>query len=219
MILLDAASEALLVLFAENIKLRSPELFAHARRISRTARAISDLLPVEATQVELTATAALLFPIVYSPSDIPELLTGLPVLDSDLARRSNELEEALQVLSGLQQLEEFNEMGNIIKFANEHFDGKGFPNRLAAESIPLASRIVSAARGYDLLTRVALDEFMLSHENAIDHMLHSNGSGVYDPAIVEILDRVEPNNENSEIVFVPDPLPGARSFQTWVTAD
>ena len=205
---LDAASEALLLLWSENIKLRSPELFSHARRVSSTVRAISDLLPVDAQQTELTATAALLFPIVYSGSDLPDALNGLPVLDNDIARRLAELEDALKLLSSLHLLEDFNEICNIIRFANEYYDGNGFPNRLAAESIPLASRILSAARGYDLLTRVPLNEFTLSHEKAIDHMLHSKGSVVYDPSIVQLLDKVEPSFENPEIVFVPDPFPG-----------
>ena len=217
---LDAASEALLLLWSENIRLRSPELFAHAQRISRTARAISDLLPVEPHRTELTATAAFLFPIIYSPARIPEILTGIAVSDAELTSLSAELEDALSVISKLRPLEDFNEIWNIIRFANEYYDGNGFPNRLAGESIPLASRILSAVRGYDLLTRVALDEFNLSHDNAIDYMLHSKGRGVYDPSVVEILDRLEPSSELSEIVFAPDPLtrPG-ESFQTWISAD
>ncbi len=217
---LDAASEALLLLWTENIKLRSPELFAHATRISRTARAISDLLPVEPEQTDLTATAAMLFPMVYSSEDYPGILTGLPVSDEEIFRRSGELEDALVILSQLRSLEDFNEIGTIIRFANEYYDGNGFPNRLSGESIPLASRILSAARGYDLLTRVLVQEFNLTHDEAIEYMLSSPGSGVYDPSVVEMLDRVEPNPENAAVIFVPDPLNhGEMNRIGWVAAD
>ena len=217
---LDAASEALVLLWSENIKLRSPELFAHAQRMSRTVQAISGLLPMEPRKADLTATAALLFPIVYSPDRIPDILTGEPVSDRELIALSAELEESLGLVSRLRSLEDFNEIETIIRFANEHYDGNGFPNRLAGESIPLASRILTAIRGYDLLTRVPLEEFSLSHENAIDYMLNSKASGVYDPSVVEILDRVEPSSLHPEIVFSPDPLPSTGDgFQNWIAAD
>jgi response regulator RpfG family c-di-GMP phosphodiesterase len=217
---LDAASEALVLLWSENIKLRSPELFAHAQRMSRTAKAMSDLLPMESRTAELTATAALLFPIVYSPDRIPDILMGQPVSDRELVSLSSELEESLGLVSRLRSLDDFNEIETIVRFANEHYDGNGFPNRLAGESIPLASRILTAIRGYDLLTRVELDEFELSHENAIDYMLNSKASGVYDPSVVEILDRVEPCSLDPEIVFAPDPLPPTGDgFQNWIGAD
>ncbi|MEO5858537.1 MAG: response regulator [Pyrinomonadaceae bacterium] len=204
---LDAASEALVLLWTENLRLRSAELLAHAERISRTARAISDLLPIDAEQVELNATAARLFPMAYSPADIPRILAGVPCTSRELEIKSNELDEALAPLSRLRALEDFNEICTIIRFANEYFDGSGFPNRLAGESIPLASRILSAARGYDLLTNVDLENFRLTHDMAIEHMLRSPAAVVYDPSIVQILDRIEPNFGNPEIVFVPESIP------------
>jgi len=215
---LEAAKKGLLALWSENIKLRSPELFDHAERISRYARAISDLLPIEPKKTELTATAASLFPYVYTIAAVPEILAGVSVGDSELSVRTAELESALAVFSELRTIEDLAEIGNIIRFANEYYDGTGFPNRLAGESIPLASRILSVVRGYDLLTSAPIEGFTLSHDEAIAYMLNSGGSRVYDPSIVEILNGVGFASQVPENTSASHPIVfGVEPSDAWIS--
>ena len=187
---LDAARKALMSLLAENVKLRSPELLAHAERIGRYARVIADLLAADEQQIELISNAAYLYPRVYGPSTIRGVLSGEPIDETELALRTAELEASLALFAELRPIEEFAEIGETLRYANEHFDGTGFPNRLAGESIPLASRILSVARGYDLMTSVPLEGYQLAHEDAVRTMLNPARARVFDPAIVETLNRL-----------------------------
>ena len=43
-------------------------------------------------------------------------------------------------------------IGNCVRSCHEHYDGSGYPDGLAGESIPLESRIVSACDAYSAMT-------------------------------------------------------------------
>lgn len=187
---LDAARKAVALLLAENVKLRSPELLDHAERIGRYARVIADLLAQNEPQVELISSAAYMFPRVYGPSTVRGVLGGEAIGETELALRTAELEAALALFADLRPIEEFSEIGEILRYAGEHFDGTGFPNRLSGESIPLASRILAVARGYDLMTSVVTDGHRMSHEEAVRSMLNPPRARIFDPAIVETLNRL-----------------------------
>ncbi len=79
---------------------------------------------------------------------------------------------------------------DIIRHHHERYDGAGYPDRLAGESIPLAARIVSIADVYDALRTRRVYKPALSHSAALQVML--NGSdGHFDPALLQLFHRVE----------------------------
>jgi len=73
---------------------------------------------------------------------------------------------------------------------HERWDGKGYPNGLAAERIPLPARIVSVADVYDALTSARVYKPAMPHEQAAK--LIREGSGTqFDPEVVAAFDRME----------------------------
>jgi putative two-component system response regulator len=67
---------------------------------------------------------------------------------------------------------------------HERWDGKGYPNGLAGEAIPLCGRIVALADVYDALTSKRCYKAAMSHEEAKAILVKDAGTH-FDPHIVQ----------------------------------
>jgi response regulator RpfG family c-di-GMP phosphodiesterase len=85
---------------------------------------------------------------------------------------------------------------DIARHHHERFDGRGYPDRLAGEDIPLAARIVTVADVYDALRSRRSYKPALSHGVAMQVM--SEGSpGQFDPLLLEAFQRCAPRFERT----------------------
>ncbi|WP_459554304.1 HD domain-containing phosphohydrolase [Lacunimicrobium album] len=66
---------------------------------------------------------------------------------------------------------------------HERYDGKGYPNRLVGDEIPLCGRITAVADVYDALTSVRVYKDAYSHETAVEIITRDSGTH-FDPRIV-----------------------------------
>ncbi len=83
-------------------------------------------------------------------------------------------------------------VGRIVRHSHEHFDGSGYPDRLAGASIPVESRIVAAADAWNAMTTSRPYRRALSVEVAADEMKRCSGSH-FDPiVVVALLQEVAP---------------------------
>jgi len=69
----------------------------------------------------------------------------------------------------------------IIRNHHERWDGRGYPDQLAGEAIPLAARILCIADVYDALTTDRPYRKAFSQEKALDIM--TSDAGAFDPAL------------------------------------
>lgn len=82
--------------------------------------------------------------------------------------------------------------GVIARSHHERFDGHGYPDGLAGDSIPLAVAIVSVADVFDALTSDRPYREAFSHAEALGLMRRERG-GQFAPAVLDaFLDRVAP---------------------------
>jgi len=75
---------------------------------------------------------------------------------------------------------------SIIRHHHERWDGKGYPDQLQGEMIPLLARIASVANAYDHLTEPKGGKPPLSHLE-INALLKSEMGQAFDPKIVQAL--------------------------------
>ena len=73
----------------------------------------------------------------------------------------------------------------MIRHHHERFDGSGYPDGLAGESIPLEARIISIADAFDAMTSLRPYRQEMSREDALAELEKSKGKQ-FDPQIVEI---------------------------------
>jgi len=75
----------------------------------------------------------------------------------------------------------------IARHHHEKWDGSGYPDGLAGESIPLPARLMAVADVYDALISVRPYKRAMSHDEALAFIREGAGSH-FDPHVVEALD-------------------------------
>src|SRR5437763_16773380 len=81
------------------------------------------------------------------------------------------------------------EVGAIVRSSHERWDGRGYPDGLQGEEIPLEARIVSACDAYNAMTTNRSYRAAMSFEEALAE-LERNAGSQFDPAVVTVLVRV-----------------------------
>jgi diguanylate cyclase (GGDEF)-like protein len=71
----------------------------------------------------------------------------------------------------------------LVRSSHEHFDGHGYPDALAGEHIPLASRIISVCDAFDAMVSPRPYRTAMSAEGAIDELRACSGTQ-FDPMVV-----------------------------------
>jgi HD-GYP domain-containing protein (c-di-GMP phosphodiesterase class II) len=82
------------------------------------------------------------------------------------------------------------EVAAAVRSSHERWDGQGYPDGLAGERIPLASRIVCCCDAYSAMTTDRPYRRALSPEAAMRELLHCRGSQ-FDPVVVDALISIE----------------------------
>jgi len=82
----------------------------------------------------------------------------------------------------------FEKERTVIRHHHENWDGSGYPDGLAGETIPLLSRLIAVADAYDAMTTNRPYRQCMSHNEAISELCR-NGGGQFDPQVVDAFIR------------------------------
>ena len=74
----------------------------------------------------------------------------------------------------------------IARWHHERYDGRGYPDGLTGEAIPIAAQVVSVADVYDALTSVRCYKPAYDHETAL-RMIVNGECGTFNPLLLECL--------------------------------
>lgn len=74
----------------------------------------------------------------------------------------------------------------ICRWHHERYDGKGYPDGLKGDEIPISAQIVSLADVYDALTSERVYKKAFSHEKTME-MIQAGQCGVFNPILIECL--------------------------------
>lgn len=80
---------------------------------------------------------------------------------------------------------------DICRWHHERYDGKGYPDGLKGEEIPIAAQAVALADVYDALTNKRVYKPAFSHEKAIE-MIMNGECGTFNPMLLQCLEEVAP---------------------------
>jgi response regulator RpfG family c-di-GMP phosphodiesterase len=82
----------------------------------------------------------------------------------------------------------------ITRHHHERYNGKGYPDRLSGDDIPLAARIVAIADVYDALRSWRVYKPALSHTTSL-RMMVQESPGHFDPSLLQAFERCAPSFE------------------------
>jgi len=80
-------------------------------------------------------------------------------------------------------------VGRLVRSCHEHWDGRGYPDGLAGEDIPLIARIVCACDAFSAMTTDRPYRAGRIDQEAVDEMRRCSGTH-FDPRVVDALARV-----------------------------
>lgn len=83
---------------------------------------------------------------------------------------------------------------NIIRHHHERYDGQGYPDGLKGENIPLGSRIVAIADGYEEMVSNRAYANVMSNKQAVEELRKYSGTQ-FDPKIVELFVELLPDSD------------------------
>jgi len=155
---------------------------SHSERVADLAARIATRLGVDREQVELTRLAGSLHDL--GKLAIPEEILRKPGPLSETERLV--LERHPQI--GFRMLESLgvDPVADWVLHHHERWDGSGYPDAIAGDTIPLGARIIFVADAYDAMTSDRVYRDRLSGDEAISELERCAGSQ-FDPAIVAAL--------------------------------
>jgi putative nucleotidyltransferase with HDIG domain len=71
----------------------------------------------------------------------------------------------------------------MVYYHHEHFDGRGYPDGIAGDKIPLGARIIAVADAFDAMTNDRPYRRSIGHDRAVDTLMTGAGTQ-WDPEIV-----------------------------------
>ena len=164
------------------IDARDKETIGHAGRVQSDAVLCGNALGLDAAELRTLRYAALLHDVgkIAIPDDI---LKSSKILDAI------SLEEVkLHARAGAQIIgddESLTEVATMVRHHHERWDGKGYPDRLRGEQIPLGSRIIAVCDAFDVMISGRAYRPAVTPEVAAGELRKGAGRQ-FDPAVVEV---------------------------------
>jgi putative nucleotidyltransferase with HDIG domain len=153
----------------------------HPERVSEQAAALAEEMGLSPERVRDIQIAGLLH-------DIGKVTVSEGILNKPGKLTRRELvsirDHPIVGSTLVSQVRGFEGLVPIIRYHHERFDGRGYPDGLAGEDIPLEARILSVADVFDALTHQRSYRKALSRAEAIAELERSAGTQ-FDLAVVE----------------------------------
>jgi putative nucleotidyltransferase with HDIG domain len=157
---------------------------SHSRDVVDLVVSVADRLGLEPRDRTRAEFAALLHDVgkVKIPSEIINKAGPLDDAEWEIMKTHTVVgEQMLERIGGL-----LGEVGKIVRSCHERWDGKGYPDALAGEEIPLAARIVCACDAWSAMTTDRSYRKARSPEAAAEELRACAGTH-FDPRVVEML--------------------------------
>jgi len=164
---------------------RYPELVAHSLGVSRLCWSIARVLELDDETTENAALAGLLHDVGMRELDYDRLYMHPTPGPED--RRTYRMH--VEVGERIVRVEGLDAIADAVRHHHERWDGNGYPDRLATDSIPLLARIVHVAEVFDLFTEANSYRPAVSRERALAILERAAGHQ-FDPDVVEAIAKV-----------------------------
>ncbi|MGH2776385.1 MAG: diguanylate cyclase [Actinomycetota bacterium] len=159
---------------------------SHARWITDMALEVGSELGIESRRMKNLELGALFHDIgkIGIPTDI--LLKEGPLNDEEWAVIRTHPELGEKILSPIEFLAE---VRPIVRACHEHWDGRGYPDGLRGEEIPLEARIILVVDAFHAMTSDRPYRMALSLEEACRRLREARGTE-FDPKVVDAMLRL-----------------------------
>lgn len=166
---------------ADAIEKRDPYTGGHTRRVTQYSLALAKYLSLRPEELRLLKMASVLHDIgkIGIDDQVLRKPTSLEPHEFDLIRKHPKM--GAEIIGHIKQLKE---IIPGVKYHHEYMNGKGYPEGLIGEGIPMIARIIAVADTYDAMTTDRPYRKALSKEIAISELKKGSGTQ-FDWKVVE----------------------------------
>ena len=178
------------------VEFRNGESGAHVRHIRIITELLLHRLLEISSQYPITAEQQDNIPLASALHDIGKIGIDEKILNKPgkLTPEEFEVVKTHSMLGAemLHQLENFNEQPllqtayEITRWHHERWDGRGYPDGLKGDEIPISAQLVALADVYDALTSERCYKKAFSHETAVQMILNGE-CGAFNPLLLQCL--------------------------------
>jgi diguanylate cyclase (GGDEF)-like protein/putative nucleotidyltransferase with HDIG domain len=165
---------------------REPDLHEHTNDVARLARALGEQLGIKGDLLERLVHAALLHDVgkIAVPDSILRKHGPLDRSECAFIERHTVIGERILAASTA-----LRSVGAIVRSSHEHWDGRGYPDGLRGEAIPLEARVIAVCDAFSAMTSDRPYRAALSEREAVDEIARCAGSQ-FDPTVARALRAV-----------------------------
>ena len=177
---LEHQSRETLSMLASIVEARDTDAGRHLKRITHYSRALALSMGLSEARSNEIAYAAMIHDV--GKAQVPDAILKKPGPLTAEERREIE-KHTVWGYDLLAENEEFRAACEVARSHHERWDGTGYPDRLAAEEIPIAARITAVADVYDALTSERPYKHAWSAAQAMAEITRLSGAH-FDPQVV-----------------------------------
>lgn len=167
---------------AEAIDAKDPYTRGHSDRVKRMSLAIAKKMGFSEERMEGLEYGALLHDIgkIGIKDEILQKEGPLNGIEYEYIK-----EHPLIGVKIVEGVEFFKDKIPIIRHHHEHYDGRGYPDGLAGEAIPLEARIISVPDAFDAMTSVRPHRGVMPLQDVLTELKNCKGKQ-FDPKVLDI---------------------------------
>ena len=176
------------------VECRNLESGEHIKRVKSFTRILAEQMMVDYPEYGLTQEKIDIIVSASSLHDIGKIAIPDSILLKPARLTKDEYEymkshttRGCEVLNNVEDVwdEAYSKASyEICRHHHERYDGKGYPDGLAGEAIPISAQIVGLADAYDALVSERVYKSAYSEDEAF-HMIVSGECGVFSPKLLE----------------------------------
>ena len=189
-------TDTLVGVLSHIVEFRNGESGAHVRHIRIITEMLLHRLLEISNNYSISAEQQDLIPLASTLHDIGKIGIDEKILNKPGRLTPEEFEviktHSMLGAEMLQKLENFGEEPllqtayEIARWHHERWDGRGYPDGLKGDDIPISAQLVALADAYDALTSERCYKKAFSHEKAVQ-MIQNGECGVFNPLLLQCL--------------------------------
>ena len=192
----DKNNNMMISILSQIVEFRNRESGSHVIHIKRLTSLLLESLKRKNTPYQITNSDQFLIPLASALHDIGKIGIDEKILNKPGRLTKEEFEimkthtvigaDMLSSLTTYQAEPLVRIAHDICRWHHERYDGRGYPDGLKGDQIPISAQVVSLADVYDALVSERVYKKAFTHEKAIDMILHGE-CGSFNPILLECL--------------------------------